>query len=139
MQWSLGKRAERMVKTMNDTYLTEHGYKEYTPTPFDNEHIVARFQKRFDDNFGKKYFINVLKWSNDFIPTYHRDKYWEPFSYEYEVQVDMNEDENPIILHFFTSWTLEKVENFMEEFFEKMKPNYCEAWDTEDRHVRPKE
>ena len=34
---------------MTDEYLLERGYKKYQPSPFDNECIVARFQKRFDD------------------------------------------------------------------------------------------
>ena len=51
---------------MTDEYLIEQGYKKYEPTRFDNESVVARFQKRFDDDFGKKYFIDVLKWSNDY-------------------------------------------------------------------------
>lgn len=119
----------------DDKYLLMRGYKEYSPTQFDNESIVARFQKRFDDDFGKKYFINAVKWSYDFVPESHRDKWWEPFSYEYEVQVEIG-DEKPLNLNFFSDWSIEQVENFMEEFFEKMKPNYYESWD-EERGVRP--
>lgn len=115
---------------MTDQYLLEHGYKQYKPIPvLDNDSIVARFQKRFDDEIGKKYFINVLKWSHDYVPENRRDKYYQPFSYEYEVQVDMHEEEDSLRLHFFAGWTLEKVEKFMEDFFEKMKPNYYETWD----------
>ena len=123
---------------MSDEYLLEYGYKKYNPTSFDNEHIVARFQKRFDDDFGKKYFINVLKWSNEYIPETHRSQSWTPFSYEYETQVEMSDEENPLNLHFFANWSLSKVERFMEDFFEKMKPNYYESWD-EERGVRPHE
>lgn len=90
---------------------------------------MTRFQKRFDDNNGKKYFIDVVKWSYDFVPMNMRDKWWKPFRYSYEVQVTFNEEENPINLNFFTNWKLENVEKFMEEFFEKMKPNYYEKWD----------
>lgn len=122
---------------MTDEYILEKGYKQYSPTPvLDNEYIVARFQKRFDDNFGKKYFINILKWSRDYIPAEHRDKYWTPYTYEYEVQVSMYEEDNTINLHFFADWTLDKVENFMMDFFDKMTPNYYESWD-EERGVRP--
>ena len=59
---------------MTDEYLVEHGYVKYNPTFFDNESVVARFQKRFDDDFGKKYFINVLKWSQEYVPVERRDK-----------------------------------------------------------------
>lgn len=122
---------------MTDEYLLERGYKQYKPTPYiDNEHIVAKFQKRFDDDFGKKYFIDVAKWSNSFIPADRRDKWWTPFSYAYHLYVTMSEEENPIFLEFGTSWTLENVEKFAEEFFEKMQPNYYEDWD-ERRSVRP--
>jgi hypothetical protein len=113
---------------MDDNYLLDRGYKEYPITPFDDEYIVARFQKRFDDEVGKKYFINVVKWSHDFVPECRRDSLWTPYSYEYEVQVAMNEDD-PINLNFFSCWTLENVEKFMEEFFVKMLPKYYETWD----------
>lgn len=122
---------------MTDKYLLERGYKQYAPTPvIDSDLIVAKFQKRFDDDFGKKYFINVKKWSHDFVPEYRRDKWWKPFTYEYEVYTTMFSDEEPMQIQFYSSWTLEQVEKFMEEFFEKMKPNYYESWD-EVRGVRP--
>lgn len=123
---------------MTNEYLLERGYKKYPPSPLDNEHVVARFQKRFDDNFGKKYFINVIKWSNDFIPVSYRDEFWNPFVFEYEVYTTMSKEQNALNLKFYTNWTLEDVEKFMEDFFEKMKPNYYEAWD-EERGVRPGE
>lgn len=121
---------------MTDEKLLERGYKQYSPTPFDNNSIVARFQKRFDDDFGKKYFIDALKWSQEYVPLDRRDKWWKPFVYEYEVQITIGENENSINLGFFSSWTIEEVEEFMEDFFKKMQPNYYESWDG-DRRVRP--
>ena len=123
---------------MNDEYLLERGYKQYKPLlVIDNESIVAKFQKRFDDDFGKKYFINISKWSYDFIPVNRRDEWWKPYSYEYDLYVTMfGKEEKPIYLKFGTSWTLEEVEAFAEDFFNKMKPNYYEDWD-ERRAVRP--
>lgn len=122
---------------MNDEYLLEHGYKQYKPIFFDDNSVVARFQKRFDDEYGKKYFIDVLKWSHDYIPVEHRNEYWKPFSYTYEVQITMSEEEKCINLEFFSGWTIEDVENFMEDMFEKIKPNYYEIWDGELRQTRP--
>lgn len=123
---------------MDDEYLLERGYKEYPPSPvLDNESIVKKFQKRFDDDFGKKYFIDVAKWSHDYVPINRRDKWWTPFSYAYHLYVSMfEEEEKPIYLEFGTSWTLEEVEKFAEDFFNKMEPNYYESWD-ERRAVRP--
>lgn len=123
---------------MDDKYLLERGYKQYKPLPvIDNESIVAKFQKRFDDDFGKKYFIDVAKWSHDYIPADRRDEWWTPYSYAYHLYVTMFEEkEKPIYLEFGTSWTLEEVEKFAEDFFNKMEPNYYEDWD-ERRAVRP--
>lgn len=133
MLWRYGKR----VAKMSDEYLLERGYKQYPPMPYlDNDAIVAKFQKRFDDDFGKKYFIDVAKWSHDYIPVDRRDKWWEPFTYAYHLYVTMSKEENPIFLEFGTSWTLENVESFAKDFFEKMKPNYYESWD-ERGSVRP--
>ena len=122
---------------MDDKYLLERGYKQYPPTPvIDNKSIVAMFQKRFDDDFGKKYFIDVKKWSNDYVPEFRRDKWWEPFSYVCHLYVEMFEEGKPIYFEFGTSWTIEEVEKFAEDFFDKMKPNYYESWN-EERGVRP--
>lgn len=116
---------------MTDDFLLQHGYVRYNPTPFDNESVVARFQKRFDDERGKKYFINVLKWSNNCVPVNRRDKWWKPFTYCYETQITMFENQKALQLEFFSDWTLEEVEKFMEDLFVKMKPNYYESWDGE--------
>lgn len=47
--------------------LVERGYKEYPPGPIDSPSTILNFQKRFDDETGKKYFIDVHKHSNDFM------------------------------------------------------------------------
>lgn len=124
------------MSKMSDEYLIERGYTKYPPTSFDNEYIVARFQKRFDDDFGKKYFIDILRWSNDYIPMSHRGEDWELYSYEYEIQFSMYKEEKSLNLTLFNNWTIEEVEKFVEDFFKKMKPNYYEDWDG-SRRVRP--
>ena len=48
----------------------------------------------------------------------------------------MFEDAKALNLEFFSDWTLEEVEKYMEDLFDKMKPNYYESWD-EERGVRP--
>ena len=122
---------------MDDKYLMENGYKEYSPTPYlDNSSIITKFQKRFDDDFGKKYFVDIEKWSNGYVPVNRRDKWWQPFSYVCRLYITMFEEEKPIYFEFGTNWTIEEVEKFAEDFFDKMKPNYYESWD-EERGVRP--
>lgn len=111
---------------MTDQYILEKEYTQYKPTPLDNESIVARFQKCFKDKLGKKYFIDVIKWSNNYIPVNKRDKYWEPFTYCYETQVTLDDDTKTLNLEFFSNWSLEDVEQFMENMFDKMKLDYYE-------------
>lgn len=124
---------------MTDEYMLERGYRKFNPIPrIDNEHVVARFQKRFDDDFGKKYFINVVKWDNSYIPETHRGNWYKLYSYEYDTQFSIGKDDNALDMTFHSSWTLEQVEDFIESFFKRMKPNYYEDWD-ERRCVRPPE
>ena len=47
---------------MTDEYIIEKGYKEFEPSPLKNNSISKCFQKRFDDENGKKYFITINKW-----------------------------------------------------------------------------
>lgn len=123
---------------INDQYLIDRGYVEYPPSAIDSNIVVAMFQKRFDDQYGKKYFINVKKNSQDFIPLNQRGSWWKPFSYTYEVQISMGENDKTIDMEFFSNWTIDEVEQFMEKLFATMQPNYYELWETEERHVRPK-
>ena len=103
-----------------------------------NDSVILRFQKRYDDDFGKKYFINILKWDNSYVPADRRDKWWKPYSYTYETQITMFKDCKALNFEFFSDWTLEQVEKFMEDLFEKMKVNYYESWNDESGY-RPKE
>ena len=49
--------------TLNEAkdYLISHGFKEYHGY-FANQGIIASFQKRYDDELGKKYFIEANIW-----------------------------------------------------------------------------
>lgn len=114
-----------------DVYLKEHGFHEYKPTQFDSNSVVLRFQKRYDDDFGKKYFIDVLKWDNSYVPYDRRDKWWKQYSYTYETQITLFKDRKALNFEFFSDWTLEQVEKFMEDLFDRMKVNYYESWDCE--------
>lgn len=114
---------------MTDEYLLEHGYKQYPVAPYESNSIAAHFQKRFDDSYGKKYFINVSKYSHDYVPVDRRGEWWKPFSYEYEVYFTMSKEEKGMTITFHSGWALEDVEEFVENFFNTVKPNYYETWD----------
>jgi len=121
---------------MTDEYLIKHGYKKHSPALLDLPNVLARFQKFFTDNDGKKYFINVIKWENEPITPSNQDNFWEPISYYYEVHLTMFEKAKSINLNFFSDWTLEEVEEFMEKMFNSMQPNYYELFN-EQKYTRP--
>lgn len=114
---------------MNDELLITRGYKQYEPIKnFDSDIVVARFQKCFKDAFGKKYFINVIEYRNDYVPPSHRTYGWKPYSYEYEIHTTMYNEEKALELKFHSDWDIKEVERFADDFFNKMKPNYYESW-----------
>ena len=109
---------------MTDKDIIERGYAEYKPTIFDH-HVEKCFQKRFDDEIGKKYFIDIKKYE----PIVHPDT-GEAYqhSYEYETQLH-NVDDEPVNLTFFAGWTMEKVEDYVKQLFDTGLFQYYERWD----------
>lgn len=104
-----------------DEYLIRRGYKEFAPTSFDSVHVSKCFQKRFDDEIGKKYFITVYKYN----PIYPMDK----VVYEYDIQLKNINNENPINLKYFSGWEIEEVESYMEKLWDTKLFGYYERWD----------
>ena len=99
---------------MTDQELFDQGFYEYRPTPFDCDGVETCFQKRYDDEYGKKYFINVKKW-----------RAWKhpytgevtPPSYEYDVQLYKKDGHEAIDLLFHSCWTLSGVEAYLEKLW----------------------
>lgn len=114
---------------MTDQELLDRGYKQYKPSPLCHKSIEACFQKRFDDDVGKKYFITVKKWEAVEHPYTHEK--WGP-TYEYDVQLydgDRDDERNAIDLLFHSSWEVDKVEECMEKLFETGLFGYYEKWE----------
>lgn len=59
-----------------DDYFLNRGYQKYERTQFQkpDDMYMYNFQKRFDDKNGKKYFINVHKISNEWMPGREKTK-----------------------------------------------------------------
>lgn len=105
----------------------ERGYTEYPPQSFDSYSTVSNFQKRFDDESGKKYFIDVHKCSNDFMSDYDKQQDWyNQYSYEYSCQLYKKGSHAPLNMLFFSDWNLEDVENFVESLFATGQLDYYE-------------
>lgn len=90
---------------MTDQELLERGYTKYPPWRPNKEFCECLFQKRFDDERGKKYFINVDKW--DFRSAGGN------ISYEGNVQMSTRDDDLTLTMTFH-DWPIEKIEEFTE-------------------------
>ena len=102
---------------MMDQRLIEMGYKEYTPPPFVSNNIEKCFQKRFDDEIGKRYFITVNKWNT-----------LAGNIYEYETQFYKKDSRDAVNMTFHSSWGLSDVEEYLELLFETELFDYYEKW-----------
>lgn len=109
---------------MTDVEIINAGYKEYKPTPFHSEAVTKCFQKRFDDDYGKKYFIDINKW--EFPPHPHTGELM-PVSYEFGAQIEFND--KPINFTLFSGWEIEDAEKWVEDMWQNMNGDYYEKWD----------
>ena len=100
---------------MTDELFLESGFREFAPGPLDSRGVERCFQKRYDDEDGKKYFITVRKWSEQRHP--HTGTVF-PECYEYDVQLYHGEDKGDALdLKFHSSWTLDDVEETLERIW----------------------
>ena len=106
---------------MTDKELIERGYKEYPLTCFHSDGIEKAFQKRFDDEAGKKYFIDVNKWAPMTHP--HTGEIYGP-AYEYEVQLYEKGTHNAVNITFHSTWDLDAVESTVEMIFRNCMEHY---------------
>lgn len=105
--------------------LTEHGYKKWIP----DSHIFSFdycYQKRFDDDFGKKYFID--------FQFYDYMKYYHDHGISVKVSTTFNNDnEEPGKLDK-TVWldfdfaSIEQAEAFVETMWKTSNSQYYELW-----------
>lgn len=111
---------------MKEKYILEKGYKEFKPTQIHSDRTSKCFQRRFDDDIGKKYFININK--NDWKGLLHKEVE-DSYIYEYEVQLYSKDTHDAINMLFHSSWTLDQVEEFVENMFQSGTLDYYEKWD----------
>ena len=111
---------------MKDKDLINKGFYQYSPTPFDNGNIEICFQKRYEDNIGKKYFINIKKWGSWRHP--HTGEF-VPAAYEYNIQLYKKEGHDAIDLLFHDSWNLEEVEKYLDKLWNTDLFDYYEKFE----------
>lgn len=105
--------------------LTEHGYKKWIP----NSRIDTfdySYQKRFDDDLGKKYFID--------FQFYDYMRYYHDHGISVKASVTFNNDneepgklDKPVWLDFDFS-SIEQAETFVEVMWKASNSQYYESW-----------
>ena len=110
--------------TLNEAkdYLISHGFKEYHDY-LASPGVAASFQKRYDDELGKKYFINVDVWDwtyTDEVPV--------NYSIEFNGQYYQNKTHNAVNFTFI-DWELEQIENWLDSLFDNHLIEHYELWD----------
>ena len=110
--------------TLNEAkdYLISHGFKEYR-NYFANKGVVASFQKRYDDELGKKYFIDANIWDWTFT-----DKVPGNYSIEFNGRYYQNKTHSAVNFTFI-DWELEQIENWLDSLFDNHLIEHYELWD----------
>ena len=118
------------MSNFTDDYFVSRGYERYERTPFQSEELyLYNFQKRFDDNIGKKYFINVHKLTNEWMRDCDKHNDWyEPYSYTYSCQLYKKGTYAPVDMEFFSDWAIGQVEKFVENLFQNGELDYYEEF-----------
>ena len=109
---------------MTDKEILDRGYHRYERTQFDDWYVECQFQKRFDDEKGKKYFITINKWD---WTSFHRND-MPNYSYELETQIYKKDTHEPIDMTFFAGWNVDEVEEYMEKIWSPELFDYYEEW-----------
>ena len=102
-----------------DKELLDAGFKTYE----NNKNLI--FQKRYDDEKGKKYIITVEKFEEQEF----RNGQILPLHYEYNIQLYSKEYHQPVNLKFFTDWDLDEVEKYIETIWNTSLFDYYEKFD----------
>lgn len=112
---------------ITEEVLLRNGYKK-----FDNDWrkrlnpdtYIYSYQKRLDNETGKKYFI-TLNLDDYFKIALHYDKAWSV-----SVQFYLSEEETFNVEYFvYNHTTIQMVEDFYEKMWNAMGCGYYEKWD----------
>ena len=123
--------------TISKELLEKAGYKIYNHNVEFEPHIVRKWQKRFDDEIGTKYFINIDEtygWNphNDKGEEFHN--FWPSVQFDIEVPGYGFNSLNIELVQWFNESgqyshiTIEKMEEIVEEIWSKLKGSYYEKF-----------
>lgn len=93
-------------------YFTAFGFKEFAPPSLRSyDGVATMFQKKYYDDKGVKYFIDIKIW--DWTYT---DRIPEDYHVEFEGQYYKKGNHNAVNMTFI-DWKLEEVEEWIENLF----------------------
>lgn len=98
------------------------GYKPFTQKNI-KEFTNSFYQKRFDDENGKKYFITIAEYDNRM----YADMNLPDFSYSPDTQ--FNSNGVTFEIEMLTPESVEQMEAFFERMWVQMGCDYYERWD----------
>jgi len=114
-------------------------YNHYFDRTKDRETYVSSWQKRFDNDHGKAYFINFNFFDLSLFHKKHNLQ-GNPFSWEADLQLHSLDEDMTINLKVYgTNKTLEEVEKFCEKMFNKMQLRNYEYYSDEDENNHKRE
>lgn len=106
---------------MTNEELIKAGYKQYPPSPIDNECVTDLFQKCVTDEYGKRYFINIKRW--DFR------KYGDQNGVNYESDMQLtHKNGNYVNIKGLSGWKLDELEKFFADIWNTGWFKYYEAF-----------
>lgn len=104
-------------------WLIPLGFHEYKPTDIHHESIVTCFQKRYDDDFGKKYFLDINVWDYTLFPAI-------PERYHPSITGQFYQAETHDAVNFdFIDWDIDAAEKWIDKMFEVGLLEHYERWD----------
>lgn len=107
--------------------LEKANYKRYRSNWKDSIGYICSYQKRFDNEIGKKYFVNFdlynFEWNEKITISSHAQMYIP--------KENANKDEIIFTIELFINdnSTIEDAEQFYEDMWQSMKCRHYEKWD----------
>lgn len=108
---------------INAQSLKAAGYRSYeSVTDRNNPHYRGSWQKRFDDEHGKRFFISVALFYLSFLPVRPERPHAEMQS------TDADGNRFDIAMHIDSDTTIEQMEAFFEKVWTTLGCRYYEKW-----------
>ena len=130
---------DKVDKTIYNSFeqeMIDSGYKIFSSSI---SHAIRGFQRRFDDDFGKKYFITVWHWNHGKQhPEWSNAPNQDTYQFTTQFRVNKNKKELTVDIDVAAKvlpseyntelTTLSELETFFEKTWNNMGKPYYEMW-----------